>query len=119
MNYFRFTSNEDYFPEVIFNKEILEIKGQSYMEDPFSFFLQLIDSIRKHKNDLENIEVSIKLEYFNTSTSKCLYDMCEILNDSGVKNINWYYHESDEDSYDEIIEMEKALGFKINKKIYD
>jgi hypothetical protein len=43
--------------------------------------------------------VNIKLEYFNTSSSKCILDVFKKLETVGGTNmtINWYYEEDDED----------------------
>jgi hypothetical protein len=56
--------------------------------------------------------INIQLEYFNTSSSKCLLDLfkkLEAINNEIV--INWYYEEDDEDmleageDYDAIINI--------------
>ncbi len=44
--------------------------------------------------------LELSLEYFNTSSSKCLLDVfrkLEMLNSSGNVAIRWYYDEEDED----------------------
>jgi len=58
------------------------------------------------------IEVSIRLEYFNTSSSKCLMDFLKRIEKSPVNaTILWYYEEEDEDmleageDYDAIIDI--------------
>jgi len=46
-------------------------------------------------------EVNVQLEYFNTSSSKCILDVfkkLEAIHKSGNEVIiNWYYEEDDED----------------------
>ena len=49
-----------------------------------------------------NTEVNIVLEYFNTSSSKCILDFfkkLETLNNGGKTSVsvNWHYEEDDED----------------------
>jgi hypothetical protein len=60
-------------------------------------------------------EVDVKLEYFNTSSSKCILDLFKQLEKLNQQNtevkINWYYEEDDEDmaeageDYDAIIDL--------------
>ena len=54
-------------------------------------------SIRGAPKDIT--EVNVQLEYFNTSSSKCILDVfkkLETLSGTEVK-VNWYYEEDDED----------------------
>jgi hypothetical protein len=58
------------------------------------------------------LEVNIRLEYFNTSSSKCLMDLLRRVEKSAVTaSVNWYYESEDEDmleageDYDAIIEL--------------
>jgi len=51
----------------------------------------------------KNTILSMKMEYFNTSTSKILYDILKILEEKHNKSnfiIKWYYEEGDEDVLD-------------------
>ncbi|MBS3808286.1 MAG: SiaC family regulatory phosphoprotein, partial [Bacteroidales bacterium] len=65
------------------------------------------------------IILNIKLIYFNTSTSKCLLDIFEILKKyqeaNGEIEINWYYDKDDPDMVEEIndFENEAELNFNI------
>ena len=55
------------------------------------------------KYDFNETVFSVKLEYFNTSTSKILYDLLLLLeqkHEKGKLNIKWYYEEGDEDVLD-------------------
>jgi hypothetical protein len=49
----------------------------------------------------ENTVVNIQLEYFNTSSSKCILDVFKKLEKINTNSnkvvINWYYEEDDED----------------------
>ena len=58
------------------------------------------------------VDVSIRLEYFNTSSSKCLMDLLKRVEQSAAEaTVLWYYEEDDEDmleageDYDAIIDM--------------
>ena len=92
----------------------LLIKGRSIPENSIEFYKPLIDWISNYSdNPKENTIVNIQLEYFNTSSSKCILDVfkkLESIDDSSV-SIKWYYEEDDEDmleageDYEAIIDL--------------
>ncbi len=91
-------------PDVIFNSETgkIQIEGKSIPENSIEFYKPLVDWIDEYGNNpVENTEVNIKLEYFNTSSSKCILDVFKkletIYKDNNSVVINWYYEEDDED----------------------
>jgi len=84
------------------NAGIFEIKGRSIPENSVEFYKPIVEWLDKYKeNPLSRTEVNIKLEYFNTSSSKCILDIFKKLEAiHKAKNevqINWYYEEDDED----------------------
>jgi len=81
---------------------LVEIKGRSIPENSIEFYNPLIDWLDKYaKNPKESTNVNIQLEYFNTSSSKCILDVFKKLETifNAGKNviINWHYEEDDED----------------------
>jgi len=79
-----------------------EIKGRSIPENSVEFYRPLIDWLDLYKETPNNkTVVNIKLEYFNTSSSKCILDVFKKLETiHKAKNeveVNWYYEEDDED----------------------
>lgn len=78
----------------------LLLKGRSIPENSIEFYKPLIDWIGNYGGSPQGkTEVNIQLEYFNTSSSKCILDVfkkLETLAGTEVK-INWYYEEDDED----------------------
>lgn len=81
---------------------ILEIKGRSIPENSIEFYKPLVDWLEKYsENPLSQTVVNIHLEYFNTSSSKCILDVFKKLElIHKAKNdvvVNWYYEEDDED----------------------
>jgi SiaC family regulatory phosphoprotein len=84
------------------NKGFLEIKGRSIPENSIEFYKPLVDWLEKYATKPQSAtEVNIQLEYFNTSSSKCILDVfkkLEGINKGGSQvTINWYYEEDDED----------------------
>ncbi len=92
-------------PEIYYDPAtaILEISGRSIPENSLQFFQPLFDwaeTFRIQKNQ-RILNVIFKLEYFNTSSSKCILDLLRKLerikeNDKEVF-IKWYYDPRDED----------------------
>ena len=78
----------------------LLIKGRSIPENSIEFYKPLIDWIGEYGGNAQSqTVVNIQLEYFNTSSSKCILDVFKKLETLGVSDItvNWYYEEDDED----------------------
>lgn len=91
-------------PTVNFNAEtgIIEIKGRSIPENSIEFYRPLVEWLEEYSKGPQKLTtVNIQLEYFNTSSSKCILDVFKKLEAiKKAKNdviINWYYEEDDED----------------------
>jgi hypothetical protein len=83
-------------------KGLLEIKGRSIPENSIEFYKPLVDWLEKYSsNPKPQTNVNIQLEYFNTSSSKCILDVfkkLEAIHKNGSEIvINWYYETDDED----------------------
>ena len=92
------------------------IKGVSHPENVFIFYNPVIQAIKDFKKNLNrDVMVDFSLEYFNTSSARCLFLILKELKDlslGGKKiTINWHYEEADEDmletgeDFEELIEM--------------
>lgn len=84
------------------DKGFLEIKGRSIPENSIEFYKPLVDSLEKYATKPQTAtNVNIQLEYFNTSSSKCILDVfkkLEAIHKGGsTVTINWHYEEDDED----------------------
>jgi hypothetical protein len=93
-------------PTVEMNVEsgIIEIKGRSIPENSIDFYRPVVEWLDKYaESPAQETKVNIQLEYFNTSSSKCILDVFKKLEQVFKKNgdkgvvINWYYEEDDED----------------------
>jgi hypothetical protein len=91
-------------PSVKFDSDegVFEIKGRSIPENSVEFYKPLVDWLDSYKESpLTKTVVDIRLEYFNTSSSKCILDVFKKLESiHKAKNdveVNWYYEEDDED----------------------
>lgn len=91
-------------PSVNFNAEtgVLELQGRSIPENSVEFYKPINEWIDAYGNNPKpSTTVDVKLEYFNTSSSKCILDLfkqLEGLNGNGTEvHVNWYFEEDDED----------------------
>ncbi len=91
-------------PSIKFLSEegVIEIKGRSIPENSIEFYKPLVDWLEAYAKDpLKKTQVNIQLEYFNTSSSKCILDVFKKLEAIHKSKhdvvINWYYEEDDED----------------------
>ena len=83
------------------NGEML-IKGRSIPENSIEFYKPLTEALDTYGDSPKTeTKVNIQLEYFNTSSSKCILDVfkkLEKINSGGsTVVINWHYEEDDED----------------------
>ncbi|MSP69504.1 MAG: DUF1987 domain-containing protein [Bacteroidetes bacterium] len=80
----------------------LEIKGRSIPENSIEFYKPLVELLDRYAAKPQaNTNVKIQLEYFNTSSSKCILDIfkkLEAIHKAGNATIiNWHYEQDDED----------------------
>lgn len=80
----------------------LLIQGRSIPENSIEFYKPLVDSLEAYAGTpKETTNVDIVLEYFNTSSSKCILDVFKKLEKINAEKsgviINWHYEEDDED----------------------
>jgi len=92
-------------PSVFFNATtgILELKGRSIPENAIEFFKPLVEWLEEYsKTPQPKTQANIHLEYFNTTSSKCILDIFRKLESINKQDntevlINWYYEQDDED----------------------
>ena len=81
----------------------IEIKGRSIPENSIEFYKPLVDWLDAYASAAKPVtSVNIQLEYFNTSSSKCILDVfkkLEFIHNGGSSQItiNWHYEQDDED----------------------
>jgi hypothetical protein len=112
---------EFFIPTVSFNAEtgICEITGESYLEETFEFYQKLIDWLTKYINEVKGpLIFNCKLTYFNTASSKAILEILRLVKgyqgSGGQANINWYYHEWDDDMKMEVEDLGLDADVEIN-----
>jgi hypothetical protein len=103
MEIIKIAATED-TPSVILDHEnkIFEISGRSLPEDVVVFYQPVIQWLEElGKSPIENMELCIKLEYFNTASSKLILDILlkleEIFEKGSPLKVKWFHLASDSD----------------------
>ena len=89
-------------PEVTFRSNgDLTMEGVTLPEDAGKFYHKLVSFIENLES--ENIQLTIKFDYINTTSAKQLYLIFKALENKSDRSkitIDWNYPEDDEDIYD-------------------
>ena len=107
-------------PGIDLNLEEGKIKlyGRSSPENSLHFYGPLLNALRADKISTSFLNVDVRLEYFNTSSSKCLFDIFKLLKrieTSGTElNINWYYEPLDDDMFEAGEDYSDILDLEFN-----
>ena len=81
---------------------LIEITGKSYPENTFEVYEPVIKWIKEYFNGNAKAKttVNISVPYFNSSSSKVLYDIFVLLNEAVINGddvvVNWIYDNEDE-----------------------
>ena len=89
-------------PHVLFNPNgKLLIEGRAIPERPERLFSKINEWIENA--EMNEVEFTIRMEYFNTIVSKNFAIMFQKMMENekiGKINVSWFYEEGDEDCYD-------------------
>lgn len=108
-------------PKIMLDKKngIFEISGRSLPEDSAEFYRPVIDWISNYGKDPNpSTEFTLKLEYFNTASSKLILDVLSALEDIKGMKIVWYFHEDDEDMEEAGQEFSELVEIPFEFKTY-
>lgn len=100
----------DRTPTISFKDGVFSITGRSYMENSVEFYTPVKRMVEEHQGPLQ---VEIGLDFFNTSSSKCLMDLLFIVDKKHMTGcdcrIKWSYKIDDEDMRDAAEEFRDLL----------
>ena len=94
----------------------LTMQGDSYPENSFEFFYQVIDWIERYLNESEvPFHLELRLVYMNTSSVKAMMDIFDLLEDAHGRgrqvSVNWYYDPRNERVLDLADEFREDCSF--------
>jgi SiaC family regulatory phosphoprotein len=103
--------NMEKFPIVTFNQNdgTLKLEGRSFPENPKLFYDDIAKKVEKELKT-NFLKITIKLDYINSGSAKCILTLFEKLNIISNISITWISEEDDED----IIGLGKILQDSLN-----
>ncbi len=104
-------------PEVDFDPSsgLLRISGESYPENSFEFYEPITKWVKSFLSETTlDITFKVELEYLNTSSTKCMIDLLDELEEAhksgkSVK-VEWYYDGENERARDTIEEFREDFS---------
>ncbi|MBL6450010.1 DUF1987 domain-containing protein [Fulvivirga sp. 29W222] len=106
-------------PRLYFNAQNgeFEISGRSIPENSIEFYKPLLEWLDEYeRNPRSETKLHVNLEYFNTSSSKCLVEILrklEKVNEKQSVKVFWHYEEEDEDMMESGEDFKKILKLPI------
>lgn len=89
-------------PRVLFSEEdnILTIAGECYPENSFEFFRPIFEWFHAELPRKEKLLFHVNISYMNSSSTKCMLDILDILGDSSRHNCSvsvvWHYEKEND-----------------------
>ena len=113
-------------PEIVLNPEsgVMQISGKSYPENTFEFYKPMMDWFEEYfESEVKELTViNIEISYFNSSSSKLLFDFFDLLDGQKTKHnieVKWIYdaeNESAEEAGEDFIEDFEDLNIHLVEK---
>jgi hypothetical protein len=102
---------------------VVELTGESYPEDAFSFFGPVSEWIAAYlKSDPDSLTLVCTIGYLNSSSSKCLFDLFDAISQlklpTCTASVTWLYEEGDEDNREVGEEFAEDVTLPFTLKAY-
>ena len=110
----------DTSPRILFNHEVnkFEISGRSIPNNALAIFDPLKHWMEVYlQSNPTAFTLDCNLEYFNTSTQKCLLDFFNMMaeeKDNVAIELNWHYEESDDEMRQIGVVISKLIDLPVN-----
>jgi hypothetical protein len=94
----------------------LSIKGESYPENAAAFYGPVIERVQAFLDTCTQatVTVNISLAYFNSSSTKMLFSLFDLLNTAALANnqvcLNWFHDEDDDTMFEFGQELRDDFG---------
>ena len=90
-------------PYILIDEEkgYMRFEGESYLEDVIDFFKEINEWLEKYlTSDFTELTFDCAMEYFNSSTTKLLYNILRLMDTHAVGKkviVNWIVADEDDD----------------------
>jgi hypothetical protein len=93
---------------------LIEMTGISYPQDAADFFNPVFDWLESYINEITGqVTLNLYIDYLNTSSTKCLFDFIDRLEDyykeGHIVQVNWYHEPHDEDIKETGLEFQEDM----------
>ena len=93
---------------------LIEMTGTSYPQDAADFFNPVFDWLESYIQKVAgSIKLNLYIDYLNTSSTKCLFDFIDRLEDyyktGHTVQVFWYYEPHDEDIKETGLEFQEDM----------
>ncbi len=98
------------------------MSGRSIPENSIEFYRPLFEWLDEYvQQPLNQTTFDVQLEYFNTSSSKCLVEIFRRLERIGDQEVavNWFYEEDDEDMQESGEDFKEIIELNINLMVLE
>lgn len=101
------------------SNNLIEISGQSYPEDSTTFYQPVFSWIKEYlSHATEKVNVKFKLVYLNTSSSKCVMTILDMLEDAHKEGkeivVNWHYDSENDAALESGEDFREDLDLNFN-----
>lgn len=93
----------EYTPRILLDKEEskIEFVGKSYPENTFEFYAPVLEWLKSFFSEQREVNVTLELEYLNSSSLKSFFDIFDIFEESSQKHnssitVDWVYDEEND-----------------------
>lgn len=103
-------------PRVTYREDrgVLEFEGESYPENSFDFFAPIFDWMHSELQKLEKLRVEVNIAYMNSSSTKCMLDILDLLEEASaagkVVSVAWFYEADNDRALDLAEEFKEDVG---------
>ncbi|SCA55323.1 conserved hypothetical protein [Candidatus Terasakiella magnetica] len=106
-----------------FSENTFKLSGESFMEDVTCFYGELIGKLEEHLAEQKSSEIVFifDLEYFNSSSSRVIFNLFELLDQTTTNDnkviIEWHFDDEDLGEEGEMLAEDiKHAEFKLIEK---
>jgi hypothetical protein len=93
----------------------LHISGESYPENSFAFYAPVLAWLKQQLLDSKPLIIEIAITYMNSSSTKCMLDLLDILDDAYTRSVDvsivWYYDPENPRSFELAEEFCEEVSF--------
>ncbi len=93
---------------------LIKMEGISYPQDAADFFNPVFDWLERYIHEVgDQVMLNLHIDYLNTSSTKCLFDFIDRLEDyyknGSAVQVNWYHEHHDEDIKETGLEFQEDM----------